>query len=107
MVLLSITDLCLDANSSASIQQIMYCAFRMPAGSDLILGLVLFGCMIYGMYKFRIPMVATIPLAIVLLYFLGFADWALDQAFTNLFWLLLIVIGGISFLAVYRLMGRG
>lgn len=99
-------DTCLILNSEATLPHIIYCALRLPAGSDLLLGLVMLVIFAYGMYRFNMPMIATMPLAIVMLYFFGFGEWALDAVFTNLFWLLLFFVGGIAALAIYKMAGR-
>jgi len=59
---------CTALGPNPALMEVITCGIEMGAGGPVIAILLLFVIMIYGLYKFKIPFVAAVPLGALLLF---------------------------------------
>lgn len=96
--------------ANTAIQELMWCAITNSTGGTALAVLLMFILLLYGMYQFKIPFAALVPVGIVLISVFAGAGAITSVAgtldtFSTIMMMVIAFIGIIVFLAFWRLKG--
>ena len=99
---------CTNLGVAPQLVDVFRCSVEMSAGGAVVAAIVMFGLMMYGMYKARIPFIVQVPIGLVVLYVFAGAGAGNAQvggvgAFSTLMWISIIAIAAATIFAFWRL----
>jgi len=99
---------CTNLGTTPLLQDVFRCSVEMSTGGAVIAAIIMFGIIMYAMYKARIPFMVQVPIGLVILFV--FAGSGLPnaqigglEAFSTLMWIAIIAVAAITILAFWRL----
>lgn len=100
---------CTALGTNPAIGEVLWCGIQMGAGGFVIATLLIFLLLLYGMYKFRLPFEAALPLGIFLAFvFAGAGNTTMMRQagglgiFVQFLLISFLVVGGIAAMLLWR-----
>jgi len=97
---------CLVPDANTTFGTIFYCIGTMTFGSIQLAAIVFFIATMFVMWKAGVPLQASMPFAVILLFVLGSTTYATSPTFTNLLWLLIFGVAVMFVLALLHFARR-
>jgi len=99
---------CTALGANPPLAELLWCAFDLATGARILTAIMVFVFLVYALYKFKVPIIASVPLTLFMLYvFSGAGDYNLRaggaEVFTQMMWIAILLLGPIMFLAFWRL----
>jgi hypothetical protein len=80
------------AHETINLGQLFFCIGEMLFGDITLAGIFFMVVLGYMMWKLNVPWQGSVPMAVLILFALGSSAYGISEAFTKLFWLILIAV---------------